>query len=262
MPDYRFRDTMTSIPGNLDGRIRHLGNPPIVEAVIHWQARAEDAFDLEKWRESLGIQMTGYGAPEPIQQFEAMVFFQDDTSSSSHKQRVDGIRFTSDDKRHITQFKRDGVVFSRLKPYVDWEQFTGEALRVWKVFVDFAAPAEIQRLGVRFINHLPAVEAHSLGRILIDPPTCPANLPLNEFVYQSTFRVPGRPFGVRVIKLLQPGTQYPAEASGLFLDCDVYSTKPVECEPEAVTDALAEMRQLKNRIFFSLLTDEAIREFE
>ncbi len=252
----------TPLKINWDETFPHLAKPPIVEAVIHWQARAERPFDLEEWMAALSTSMTGYGVPEPIRQFEAMMFVQGDAYSSSHKQHVDGFRFASDDNLQIAQIKRDGVVFSRLKPYQDWEQFTGEALRIWQIFLDFAAPIEIERLGVRFINHLPSVGAKSLEQVLQDPPNRPANLPLEEFVYQSIFRVPEQPFAIRVIKLMPPQVPSSSESAGLFLDCEVYSTKPLTCDPEAVNNALTNMRSLKNRIFFTLLTDEAIRDFE
>lgn len=239
----------------------HLANPPIVEAVVQWQARAERPFDLEVWKSAFAASMTGYGAPEPIRQIEAMMLVQGDGASSSHKHLVEGLRFTSDDNLNIAQIKRDGVVFSRLKPYQDWEQFTGEALRIWHIFLDFAAPIEIERLGVRFINHLPSVGAKSLERVLQDPPNRPANLPLEEFVYQSIFRIPEQPFAIRVIKLMQTQVPNSSESPGLFLDCEVYTTKPLTCDPEAVDNALTNMRSLKNRIFFTLLTDEAIRDF-
>jgi len=244
----------------VDARIRHLGKPPIVEAVIHWQARGERPFDLEGWKEALTKQLPGYGSPEPIQQFEAMMFFQEDASSSSHKRRVEGLRYTSDDKRQIVQFKRDGVVFSRLEPYENWEQLLSAASPVWQVFLQFAAPREVDRLGVRFINRLPGVKPDGLDRVFREPLTCPANLPLSEFVYQSTFRVPEEPLAIRVIKLLQPIVA--SDVSDLFIDCDVFTTKPMPCDPRSTSDALARMRMLKNLIFFSLLTDEKLRSFE
>ena len=254
---------MAVLPSDVDEKIRPLGNPPIVEAAIHWQARARKPFDLEGWKSGLSERLVGYGTPETIHQLQAMLLFQADEPavSADSKQFVDGLRFTSDDKLHIAQIKRDGVVFSRLKPYENWERFTEAALRIWRIYLDFALPDDIQRLGVRFINQIPLAGFDSLGRVLDAPPTCPANLPLNEFVYQSTFLVPNQPYAIRVIKLMQPQARGGEKAPGLFVDCDVYSTKPISREPKAIDEALADMRLLKNRIFFSLLTEDILKQF-
>lgn len=92
----------------------------------------------------------------------------------------------------------------------------------WAAYVDIAAPVEIERLGIRFINHLPEATGETLSQFLREPPTCPSNLPLKEFVYQSTFNVPGHPYGIRVIKVKQPSMPEVQQSSGLFLDIDVF----------------------------------------
>ena len=91
--------------------------------------------------------------------------------------------------------------------------------------------------------------------------TCPSNLPLKEFVYQSTFQVPDHPFGVRVTKLMQPSLPGLPQSSGLFVDCDVFTTRPLDSD-EALEDALGKMRWLKNKIFFTLMTEQAIQSFQ
>ena len=115
---------------------------------------------------------------------------------------------------------------------------------------------------IRFINHIPSASPETLAEILRDPPTCPSNLPLSDFVYQSTFTVPNEPFGIRIIKVMQPSVQGMPQSSGLFLDCDVFSTKSISCERSEMDDALVKMRWLKNKIFFSLLTDQTVQSFK
>jgi len=82
-----------------------------------------------------------------------------------------------------------------------------------------------------------------------------------EFVYQSTFAVPAHPLGVRVIKVMQSMHEL-QQSSGLFLDIDVFSTKAILNESAALDEALAKMRWLKNKVFFTLLTEKAVRSFE
>ena len=177
----------------------------IVEAIIQWQARTQRPFESEVVQEALARQLPDYQS-ESLQRMhlEATVSGQNESPTVQHHKGWHGFKLTSADKLTIVQFTRDGVGFSRLRPYLRWEQFLSAAKAVWAVFVDMAAPLEIQRLGLRYINQIPIKGAESLGEILRQPPTCPSNLPLNDFVYQGTFTVPNHPFGIRVIKVMQP----------------------------------------------------------
>jgi uncharacterized protein (TIGR04255 family) len=229
---------------NLDEEFPHLSRAPIVEAAIHWQVRAQKPLELGTLRSAFAEKLPDYRLCEPAHQTE--------TAAAG--------RFMSDDKRHVVQLNRDGVIFSRMQPYQDWHQFAAAAKLVWQAFAASAAPVEIQRLGVRFINRFPTARPETLGDFLREPPTCPARLPLDEFLYQCTFSVPERPFGIRLIKVMLAAA--PAERSGLFIDCDVFSKRPITCEERAVDDALSQMRWLKNKTFFTLLTDRAIESLK
>jgi uncharacterized protein (TIGR04255 family) len=247
---------------DLNETFPQLAHAPIVEAVIHWQARPQHPFAPNTLREELAAKLPEFPKCDPIQQFElsALVSGTPEVEPQVRQQKAwNGFRLTSADGGYIAQFVRDGLVFSRTEPYAHWGEFTTEARRAWQVYREVAAPLEIQRLGVRFINHLKAATPENLADFLREPPTCPSNLPLKEFVYQSTFAVPDYPFGVRVIKVLQPPGV--PQSSGLFLDCDVFTTKPLETDEE-MEEALVKMRWLKNKFFFTLLQPGAISAFQ
>lgn len=238
-----------------------LTRPPIVEAVIHWQARAQNWSEPNALDAALAELFPEF-TRSPIQHVEMTALVSGEDASSAVRRSPRGIRLKSTDGRYVIQFTRDGLVFSQIKEYEHWEPFRDAAKAAWRVFLDLAAPMETQRLGVRFINHIAAATPTTLRDYLREPPTCPSNLPLSEFVYQSTFAVPGSPFGVRIIKVLQPSMQELPQSSGLFLDIDVYSTNAILNEPGPLDEALRTMRWLKNKVFFSLLTEEAIGSFK
>lgn len=248
---------------DLNEKFTRLSRPPIVEAVIHWQARATHALDLDSLDSDLTVQLPQYPVHEPIQRWGASASPSDqETAPVVHRPKeLQGIRLKSTDQRSIVQFLRDGLVFSRTQEYEHWETFVTAAKGAWKVFMEIANPVETQRLGVRFINHITEATCGSMNRFLKDPPTRPSELPLDEFIYQSKFSVPGYPFGIRVIKVMQPSMQELRQSSGLFIDIDVFSTRPIPNDAEALDDALAKMRWLKNKVFFTLLTDDALKSF-
>jgi uncharacterized protein (TIGR04255 family) len=249
---------------NLDETFPQLLRPPIVEAVIHWQALARAPMEPESLKRKLAEKLPMY--PNVRQKhgfgFNASMKKGGNVPVVQHEnQGFLGMRLTSEDGKTSVQFLRDGLVFSRTGFYQHWEQFRQAAVLAWQVFLEIGTPLETQKLGVRFINHIPAAAPETLHFYLREPPTCPSNLPLREFVYQSTFAVTGHPFTVRVIKVLQPSVPESPQMSGLFLDIDVFSTKAIPNDENSVDDALQRMRWLKNKVFFSLLTEGAIKSF-
>ncbi|MFL5245107.1 MAG: TIGR04255 family protein [Gemmataceae bacterium] len=249
---------------DLSKQFPHLAAAPIVEAVIQWNARAQLPFEPDALQKRLESLLPGYPNREPQYHheflFQGLVAENQPQSTSSHQGGWHGFRVSTADKHYIAQITRDGLVLSRLHPYEDWQRFSAEALRVWKVYLQLAAPSEVQRLGVRFINRIASARIDTLNEYLNEPPTCP--MPLKDFLYQSTYEVPGQPFLIRVVKTMQAGISGASEESGLILDIDVGTTKAIACDEEALREPLSKMRWLKNKFFFDLLTDSAIESFK
>ena len=72
-----------------------------------------------------------------------------------------GLKCQSEDSFYVVQFNKDSFVFSRLKPYEDWEKFSQEALRLWEIYCELPEPTEIGRIGLRFINRLATKQSYS-----------------------------------------------------------------------------------------------------
>jgi len=246
---------------DLNERFPRLSRAPIVEAVIHWQARAEKPLEHDALKRELAARLPNYPRSDAMHGFglKATLSPKDHTSIVQHSPKgFVGLRLTSDDGRYVMQFTREGLSFSRTSPYEHWEPFAAAAKQAWQVFKDVAAPVETQRLGVRYINQLAQATSATLRDYLRDPPQCPLSLPLNEFMYHSTFNVPGLPYGIGIIKVMQPSMSELPQSSGLFIDIDVFSTTAIPNQSGPLEDSLARMRWLKNKVFFSLLTDAAL----
>lgn len=250
---------------DLTERFQHLPAAPIVEAVIHWRARAEKPWQASDVKQELTDRLRDY--PNCQEQRELQLETEitaDGSSTQIHRESWRGFRLTSADKRYIVQFNRDGLVLSRLAPYENWERFVAEGQRLWHVFLELAAPSEIQRLGVRFINRIVPIEIEEIGRYLAQPPKClePFGLPTNGFLFQSTHDVPGQPLQVRVVQTVQPPTPPKTEGFGLILDIDVFTTQAIQTSDEVLRDIVEKMHWLKNKAFFSLLKKSAIKSFK
>ena len=243
----------------------HLPSAPIVEAVIHWRARINKALVPNDLKEQLVERLPGYLEFQQQHELEIGALIEADGSSTQIRRDTwRGFRCNSTDEKYVAQFHRDGFIFSRLSPYENWNQFSQEALRLWKVFVGLAEPEEIQRLGVRFINRIPLAAISDVGRVLSKPPRCLESIELasSGFFQRNEHQVPGHPFQINVIQTVQPSVPGEAEGLGLILDLDVFTTQAFGCDDATLEDRLTKMRWLKDKAFFSLLKPAAIRRFE
>ena len=237
---------------------------PVVEAVLHWHARAGKTILGDELRKQLGERLPEYPEYRPQHQLELQAQFTADGSSTQVRpDNWHGFRLTSRDRLQIVQFTRDGIVFSRLAPYDNWDAFAAEGRRLWRVFVQLAEPSEVQRLGVRFINRILPVKLADVGHHLASPPKClePLGLPMSGFLYQSLHDVPAEPFQINVVQTLQPPAPPQPGGFGLILDIDVFTTRAFLPVDDILGEHLAKMRWLKNKVFFGLMSKRAIKSF-
>lgn len=236
---------------------------PIVEAVIHWRARAERSLDPDKFLRELTSRLDDYPNQRPQHEIQWETQLGPQAAASRHQTQWQGFRFESADKLHIAQFTKNGLVFSRLQPYEHWEPFEAEATRLWNMFVELANPTEVTRIGVRFINAISPVQPEKVSDFLALPPKSPAKLKLSasEFMHQTTYDVPGHPYRARVIQTMQPASSPQAEGETLILDLDVFTTRPMPRGDETSSKRLREMRYLTDKLFFSLLKPKALKQF-
>lgn len=243
----------------------HLSAAPLVEAVIHWRARAEREWRRDELQAELARRLKDYPnqkAQHEIQ-FALEAKLREDAAppvTTSNGGWV-GWRCSSSDELNVAQFKRDGFVFSRLSPYQGWQTFEGEAKRLWAIFVELAAPSEVSRLGVRFINRIPIAADKELSDYLNDPPTCVIGQ-LTGFLYQSQFEIPGEPLGANVVKTMQEPEIPGQDQRALILDIDAFTRRTLLCGDPSMDEFLSKLRWLKNEIFFGLLNRAAIPSFQ
>jgi len=246
---------------DLSESFAQLSSAPSVEAVIHWRARAGRTLEPDSFRRLLIEKLPDYPFQQRQQEFQVGGEFGPEGSHVEHKQTWQGYRFQSSDNRYIAQFTRNGFVFSRLSPYEDWTKFEAEALRLWTIYCELAEPSEIQRLGVRFINVIPAETLDQLPELLVVPPASPStmSLPIHEFMHQTRYAIADYGYSLNVIQTIQPPSD--GNELKLILDLDVYTENTVEMAESELSRRLAEMRWIKNKAFFSILTPDAIARF-
>lgn len=246
----------------------HLVQAPIVEAVIHWQAWAQRWPAMEDLKQELARRFPDYAKVRPQHEFRHHVELNHpggpDREKSSSSVTWQGFRLTSNDERYVVQFLRGGVVFSRLAPYQDWAHFEAAAWPFWETFAELCAPAGVQRIGVRFVNRFALLKGRKPPDYLANMPKPPkgSRLQSESFLYQERYRVPKTGVTVNVVRTNQPASGSLEESNAVILDIDVSIERPMELDAELMHARLAEMRQLKNEVFFRSITAKAVQEFQ
>jgi uncharacterized protein (TIGR04255 family) len=174
----------------------------------------------------------------------------------------------SEDGLDIVQARIDGFSANRLRPYQDWAALKQLAEQYWPVYQRLAQPAEILRIGLRYINQfeLPVAKAplrdEELARYLA---WCPAVIkPLGsekpeDFFVQLALRPSPQVQGVVTLM-----TNAPASPTGVpfVFDIGFTSSGPWPANSREIWEALDGLRALKNEVFFSSITDELKERFK
>jgi uncharacterized protein (TIGR04255 family) len=247
-------------------KFENLPRAPIVEAVIEIRARATKSLEETSLRTAIEPELAGYVFLDSLREFHSEVKLE---GGKPPIQKVSdagwkGVRFRSSDEKHIAQFNRDGFVFSRLEPYLTWEELESEGKRLWNIYKDFAQPVEIQRLGLRFINRIKLPPGELLFENYIQPaPSSPhgLELPFHGFMHKDTLGVPGHPYAINVIRTIQQLNGGVDGGVALILDIDVFTTQGFDLDNTVLQRRLLEMRWLKNKVFFGSITAKALEMF-
>lgn len=245
-----------------------LTKAPIVEAAIEVRAQAKMTWDEPLITKQLKTELSDYpnvqSQREFTSEFKVRIGIGEKTEGKFSDMGWKGLRFESADKLHIAQFNRDSFLFSRLQPYDSWKQFCDEGLRLWQLHMNLAKPTEIQRVGLRFINRMGLSLDEQLEDYLQILPQKPQglDLPIGSFFHHEVLGVPGYPYAINIRRTVQPPDKTTDKKIGLILDIDVFTIQPFEPKTGIIEQYLAEMRWLKNKVFYGNITPKAIEEFK
>jgi uncharacterized protein (TIGR04255 family) len=125
-------------------------------------------------------------------------------------------------------------------------------------------PASVQRLGVRYINRIPLRSGENPSTYLKTVPSSIPDLELSteSFFYQDMYQVPGYPYYINWVRTIQSQPTNLADGQALIIDIDVFTTTEFTAlDRESLIKRLDEMRWIKNKIFFSCITQTALEQF-
>lgn len=172
--------------------------------------------------------------------------------------RPDGFLFTSRDGRQVVQYRLDGYTFNRLRPYETWDSFRDEAREHWERYREATSPELVRRIALRYINRLevPAV-AKDFREYLMTVPEVAPSLPQGLSNFLMRLEIPDAES--KSIAIVTETMEQPKDDRlGLILDIDVIRQQVFEAAGAQMWEALEQLRDFKNRIFFGSLTKKAM----
>lgn len=242
---------------------KHLNNAPIVEAVIDLAISPPPGFELKRLLEFKQRLGDSYPNVSDIYQSTIQFAIGQPAPTPGAKGAHIGYRFTSKDGFYIAQLRADEFVFSRLKPYTSWEEFSVEALKVWNHYTAIVSPiSSIKRIALRFINQLILPLPATVEDFLTVPPRIPEGLPqsVTGFFSQLTIEDTHNKITSALVQYLQPVT----DTSSFMIIIDITSLRQgdFELDDSKIWAIFEKLRETKNRVFFSTVTAKTIERYE
>ncbi len=230
-----------------------LKNAPIIEAIIDIHVKLSSNFDVTRIDSIYNSISANYPERQELRIIESH-FNRGSVTVSAPK--LMGYRYTSSDKKQIFQARVDGFTFSRLKPYIKWDHIRDEARRLWELYRNITSPEAITRVAVRYINNLNIpMPIKDFSEYLTAPPTVPDALPQGVTSFLNRVII-HEPLLDAYAIITQAMDQVIGDVAPVILDIDVFVLRPEGIEENQAWEILEKLRDFKNKIFFSSITEK------
>ncbi|MCZ8130317.1 MAG: TIGR04255 family protein [Steroidobacteraceae bacterium] len=245
---------------------RPLARPPIREAVIDFQVEIPEGATVDSLEAAFASPPRGYARKGLVTEgvFSLALGPDGQTASSSAAARAIGLRFDSGDGRYVAQFRLNGFSLSRLPPYENWEMLQAEAMPLWDLYLKAMKPTLVRRVATRYINdlQLPMENGSSFQDYLLRFADLPPEMPQTVAAFSQRFLLVDRESGARVSIGLALDPPFAGPRVPVILDVDAFQPTQLEPADPRLWQMLAGLRLLKNRCFFSTLTDRAVELYQ
>lgn len=242
-------------------RIRHLEKAPIKEAVFDIKVILDENFDTSVFE--LAEEKVKHEFPIKETRRNLEVTFElnpDKAVPPKTKESAPGVLFRNSGRTEILQFRGDGFTFNKLPPYTSYEELIARIKKYWELYKGIAKPNFVSRIALRYINGIPlGRENIQLEDFINVGPLLPPNLPQDVSAFSS--RMTLEDYTNKVAAHI--GIRLSVEDNLiLYLDIDAFRRGTFEAEDNAIFESFETLRNFKNLIFFSFLTEKTIKEFE
>ena len=241
-------------------------NPPITEAIFDIKVNLPKETTLE----SLFLYQKNINDRFPKKvnrrKMEGGFQFSDGLEPKvlSPKDEVYGYHFVASDDSKIVQARLDGFTFNKLKPYSDWDQFSGEAMELWQKFIPIAKPERVNRLSLRYINRIELpLPFFDLKEFILTGPELASNLNLSLAQFFIRMIIPDASIGAfAIVTEAIEDEDKTKNVLPLIFDIDVIQNVNLDPKSPEIFETMKRLRDFKNKLFLESLTDMAKELFK
>ncbi len=242
---------------------KHYSKAPITEAIIDLKVTFPEDFSADTFAGIYDHIHDRFPTMEPMYTGIGSFVFQPGSSITVNTdQQHNGFLFKSEDSLKLFQATLNGFTFNRLAPYQSWEEFSGDAKYLWRIYKDICKPTQVIRAAIRYINQLviPIEGLVDLQDYLQIVPEVTSNLPqktLSSFFMQ--LQIPQDDLNCMLIinETLAPATN--SETINIILDFDLFRQQNWQNDDENIWRFLEQLRHRKNQVFEASITDKTRR---
>ena len=241
---------------------RQLRNPPITEALIDFRVLLSAPVSKEVLHPLVIALQPDFPDVQERHDIEAQFRVENGRMVPPEARQIfQGVKLSKEGGRRQVQFRNDGFTFNNVGEYIGGDALIEETLALWERYVAVAKPERVTRLAMRYINTLPDLPwrvGDPFGRYLKAAAELPEPGPqsVSEFLSRVVARDPLGPTAIVTQKFIPAAES--AHPFQLTIDVDVFFVQEINTDAAELRPMLAILRDVKNRSFFSLLTDEAV----
>lgn len=241
---------------------RHLPNAPIQEALIDIFVKLAKDVNLTLLRKLCETASGDYPIVQEIREAELEVDIVRD--KLSHTRTATGFRCLNREGNRVVQFRLNGFTYNWLKPYERWETFRDVAKEFWGIYSNATKPTSVLRVGLRYINNLefPAT-FEDFKQLFSGSPEIPETLPqtVTRFITRVSITKETTDCSATITQAFE-GIVDPKTVP-IILDIETLRRSEfATINDDEIWKTLEDLHTFKNEIFFSSLTEEAVRLFE
>jgi len=238
--------------------VENLKNAPIEEAIIDLRVSLPEDCDQENFRQVTEDLKDIFSEKQEQRQVTHQITDNiDGDISKIVTEKMNGFNLRTENQRHFLQVTREGFTLSELKPYSDWVSFEKIAKTAWASYAKRTAFESINRIALRYINNIELQMAPGVPfeEYLTAAPVVPDGLPqgVYDFATRVSFVDPETRLNAHISQAMQ---SKPDGKISVILDIDVYKNIDMPVADDDLWVFFSDLRDLKNKIFFSYITDK------
>jgi len=242
--------------------IRHLKNPPITEAVIEFSIEPNGSLTLDALKSVVEVIKDAYPKQASLETIEGGFHVEQGGVKVSPSLNTPlGFIVASVDQTQTVQFRLNGLAFSRLKPYQEWDKFIEQALGFWTQYSALLTTQKLRRIGLRYINEIEVPVTSKLQELFnVGPVLAPSNFEVAAFASNALVR--DLPRGIEARLSLANQIETTGAERRYLIDIDVFKLGPEGIDQKRISDICQDLHNLKNELFFGLLSENVIKRYQ